>query len=172
MKVSKLLAPIAVVASISLLVISSSSSRPGGTASPGSGPDDKPLDVQGDGEKYDVDFTKMSLTMQVSHSYRILAKPEEFDGMRMRLSGVFLSYADDKTGKRYFGCMLGNGAGCSCCSVGVLDIAPRNASSWPTNFPPIETFITVTGRLRMQEVSDGKNTYNVPVLADAEVSPK
>ncbi len=121
--------------------------------------------------KVDHDFTRMNPTMRMTHTYRLAAKPSEFAGKTLRISGVFLTVVDKKDGKRRFGCLLGDSGGCSCCSPGgVLEFMPKDSYVWPTNFPPVESRITLTGRLKMFEVGTPEQSFTIPRLVDADIS--
>lgn len=84
-----------------------------------------------------------------------------------------LTRVDMDDGKRYFGCLLGDPGGCSCCAPGnVLEFMPKDIYAWPTNFPPSESRITVTGRLKMAEVGPQGQTFSIPRLVDADMDWK
>ena len=121
--------------------------------------------------KVDFDFTRMNSTMMATYSYRLAANPKEFAGKTLRLSGIFLTRVDKQDGKRYFGCLIGNAGGCSCCAPGgVLEFMPKDSYAWPTNFPPLESRITVAGRLEMFTVGSPDQSFTIPRLVDASIS--
>jgi hypothetical protein len=121
--------------------------------------------------KVDYDFTRMNPTMRMTYTYRLAAKPSGFAGKTLRISGVFLTVVDKKDGKRRFGCLMGDSGGCSCCSPGgVLEFMPKDSYVWPTNFPPVESRITLTGRLQMFEVGTPEQSFTIPRLVDADIS--
>ncbi len=119
----------------------------------------------------DFDFTKMNPTMRVTYTYRLASDPTEFSNKVLRVSGVFLTRVDDKDGKRYFGCLLGDSGGCSCCAPGgVLEFMPKDSYVWPTNFPPVRSRIAVTGRVGIFEVGTLEQPLAIPRLVDADIS--
>lgn len=126
--------------------------------------------------KVDFDFTKMNSTVLMSHMYRLAANPKEFVGKTLRISGMFLTRVDASDGKRYFGCLMGDPGECSCCAPGgVFEFMPKDPCVWPTDFPPLESRITVIGRLQMFEVGDNNlrhTEFSIPRLVDAEIVPK
>jgi len=124
---------------------------------------------RGKSAKVDIDFTRLSQTMQQTYAYRLGADPAEFANKTLRVSGIFLTRVDEKDGKRYYGCTMGE-SGCSCCTPGVLEFVPKSSYHWPTNFPPVESTITVTGRVKVYKVTDGKDVYIIPRLDDADIS--
>ncbi len=118
----------------------------------------------------DFDFTRMNPTVRTTYSFRLAADPTEFTGRVIRVSGKFLTRVDMDDGKRYFGCLLGDPGGCSCCAPGnVLEFMPKDIYAWPTNFPPSESRITVTGRLKMAEVGPQGQTFSIPRLVEADM---
>ena len=93
----------------------------------------------------------------------------------LRMAGVFLVREEEDGGgvRRYFGCLVGEESGCACCSAGgVLEFEPKVSYVWPTNFPPVETRIIVTGRLKMfkGEYADmPRADCTIPRLVDADI---
>ena len=121
--------------------------------------------------KVDFDLTRMNPTMRMTHAYRLAANPREFAGKTVRISGTFLTCVDPEDGKRRFACPMGDPSGCSCCAPGgVLEFMPKDAYVWPTNFPPVESRITVTGRLKMFDVGPQEQSVTIPRLVDADMS--
>lgn len=120
----------------------------------------------------DFDFTRMNQTMRTMYAYRLAANPKEFEGKTFRLSGVLLTRVDEPDGKRRFARLLGSPGGCSCCSPGgVLEFEPKGSYKWPTNFPPVESGITVSGLLKMVDMEEDGQTYAIPRLFDADILP-
>lgn len=123
--------------------------------------------------KVDLDLTRMNPTMRMTHMYRLAANPREFAGKMLRISGMFLTRVDKEDGRRYFGCLMGEPGGCSCCAPGgVLELMPKDSYIWPTNYPPVESRITVTGRLKMFEIGPQEQSVTIPRLVDADMSWK
>ena len=132
-------------------------------------PDD--MAATNDAVKVDFDFTRMNDTMRTTYTYRLAASPKEFEGKTLRVSGTFLTRVDEKDGKRYFGCLMGDPGGCSCCAPGgVLEFMPKDSYVWPTDFPSVESRITLTGRLQMFEVETPEQSFTIPRLVDADIS--
>ncbi len=122
-------------------------------------------------EKVDFDFTRMNPTVRMTHVYRLASSPTEFSGKTFRISGMFLTRVDEEDGKRYFGCLMSDPGGCSCCAPGgVLEFIPRECYVWPTNFPPSESRVTVTGRLKMFDIGPQEQSLSIPRLVDADIS--
>ena len=122
-------------------------------------------------EKVDFDLTRMNPTVRMTYTYRLAANPREFEGKTLRISGTFLTRVDKRDGKRYFGCLMGDPGGCSCCAPGgVLEFIPRECYVWPTNFPPSKSRVTVTGRLKMFDIGPQEQSLSIPRLVDADIS--
>ncbi len=128
----------------------------------------------GDSAEVDIDLTRMNATMQATYTYRLAANPAEFAGKSMRISGKFLTGIDEEDGKRHYGCLVGNSAGCACCAPSlVLEFEPKDSYAWPTNYPPEESQITISGTLEMFEVGDNmlrQPVTKVPKLANADIA--
>lgn len=160
--------PFVIVASLAVVMLCAYSvmndaktSMPGGTGSTNTA------------VKVDIDFTRMNSTMRMTQTYRLGTNPKEFDGKTLRVSGVLLTRIDKKDGKRYFGCLVGESGGCACCAPGgVLEFEPKSSYKWPTNFPPVESRITISGLLKMVEIGDEEQSYSIPRLLDAAISPE
>ena len=121
-------------------------------------------------EKVDFDFTRMNPTVRMTHVYRLASSPTEFSGKMFRISGMFLTRVDKEDGKRYFGCLMSDPGGCSCCAPGgVLEFIPRECYVWPTNFPPSESRVTVTGRLKVFDIGSQGQSLTIPRLVDADI---
>ncbi len=128
----------------------------------------------GDCVPVDLDFTRMNATMQATYLYRLTATPSEFAGKSMRLAGAFLTGIDAADGQRHYGCLVGNAAGCACCSPAlILEFIPKDAYVWPTDFPPKESPVTIVGTLEMFEVGDNRLNppiTQVPKLTNADLA--
>lgn len=133
---------------------------------PAAGADEKPA-----APGIDFDFPAMNRVMRQTYSYRLAANLREFEGKVLRLGGLFLVRTDEDDGKRFYGCLVGEAGGCSCCSVlGVLEFIPKGDLRWPDDFPAVESAITITGRLAMFEEGDmekRQGIYHIPRLVDA-----
>ena len=69
---------------------------------------------------------------------------------------------------------MDDAGGCACCSMGfVLEFAPSDSEAWATNWPSIDSPITVSGRLEMNETGDNalrQPIVKMPRLVDATIS--
>ena len=79
-----------------------------------------------------------------------------------------------RRGRRHFGCRMDDAGGCACCSKGfVLEFDPSDSDAWATNWPSIDSPITVSGRLEMIETGDNalrQPIVKMPRLVDATVT--
>lgn len=156
---------VTLVAALGLAVARSS----GGVSKPVV-PDEKAVQPAKKESKVDLDFTRMGAIMRQTHTYRLSAFPTEFEGKTLRIPGRFLTRVDETDGKRYFGCLLADPGGCSCCAPGaVLEFVPVESYKWPDDFPETERRITVSGRLKMFEVKEKDTMFSIPRLVDAEI---
>ena len=142
----------------------------------GGAPGDGGAVAEDEGEEagVDFDFTHMNPTVKATYIYRLAANPREFEGKTLRIAGDFFTEVDEDDGRRHFGCRVGNVGGCACCAPElVVEFEPRNACDWPTNFPPAESRVKVTGRLKMVQIGGDllcQPAYDMPRLVDAEMS--
>lgn len=122
----------------------------------------------------DIDLTRMSQTARLTCEYRLNANPAEFEGKTFRISGSLVTRVDEEDGRRHFGCRMDDAGGCACCSMGfVLEFDPSDSEAWATNWPSIDSPITVSGRLEMNETGDNMQRQPIvkmPRLVDATVS--
>ena len=69
---------------------------------------------------------------------------------------------------------MDDAGGCACCSKGfVLEFDPSDSDAWATNWPSIDSPITVSGRLEMIETGDNalrQPIVKMPRLVDATVT--
>ena len=153
----------ALVVALMVGILCSQSGCERSTSAPKAELGDAPPDV-------DFDFTRMNQTMRMTYVYRLAANPQEFEGKKLRFAGTFLTRVDEADGKRYFGCLMGESGGCSCCSPGgVMEFEPKETYKWPEGFPPEESRIVVCGTLKIVEIAEKSETYMIPRLAEADI---
>ncbi len=96
-----------------------------------------------DGENdVDLDLTKLSSTMVYSEVYNMMNTPENYLGRRVRMQGKFSVYQDPTSNAVYFACLIADAT--ACCSQGV-EFVLDGSHSYPDDYPPLGTQITVTG---------------------------
>jgi len=130
-----------------------------------------PSQIDESSGEIDFDFTRMNQTVLAAYIYRLAAHPPEFEGKLLRFAGSFVTAVDEEDGKRHFGCRVEDGGGgCPCCSQAIiLEFEPNDSALWQTNFPPEESSITVTGKLKMVRETNYGQTYDVPHLVNSDV---
>lgn len=167
MKMPMHMKALCVFSALAVMSLVGAYSVPRRDAEPAAGAEERKDDASA---KVDLDFTQMNQTVSTTYFYRLAASPKEFEGSTIRISGTFLTQVDETDGKRYFGCLVGNPGGCSCCGpAGILEFEPVGASQWPTNFPPVDSAITVTGRLRIVETRLRTRSISTPLICDATI---
>ena len=63
-------------------------------------------------EQYDL--TTMNKDMVYATVYQMMSEPDHFEGKTIRLKGVFYTYQDKKTNKKYYYCLVKDAL--ACCS--------------------------------------------------------
>ena len=111
-----------------------------------------------------IDLTVLSSTMVYSEVYNMMMVPEEYMGKKVKMSGSFVVYEDETTGKRYFSCMISDAT--ACCSQG-LEFVLQGDYSYPDDYPELYSEITVTGIFNTYE----EEGINYCQLIDAEIVP-
>ena len=88
------------------------------------------------------DLTKMSGTVVFALVNRMVTEPAKFQGKRIKMGGVFLSYYDDQIDRRFYGCVIADAL--ACCSQGLaFELAkPRK---FPDEYPAEGDAIVVEG---------------------------
>ena len=136
-----------VLIAVLLLALSASAKAPSGNAP----------------KKIDIDLTRMSSTMVYAQVYKMVIDPVKFIGKRIRMKGVFSSYYDQETKKRFYGCVIADAL--ACCSQG-LAFELAKSRKYPEEFPDEGTQITIIGDFEMAE--EGDDAY--PVIRNAKMS--
>ncbi len=112
--------------------------------------------------KVDLDLSKLSGTVVFSQVYNMMADPEPYLGMVIRMAGYYSSYEDTEKDAVYHACIIPDAS--ACCSQGI-EFVWKGEHAWPDEYPAEGTDIVVTGRLETYE-EDG---YTYLHLMDAEL---
>ena len=112
-------------------------------------------------EGLDLDLTKLSSTMVYSEVFNMRYEPDGYYGMRVRIAGLFSAYQNPYTGEYYYNCIIPDAT--ACCSQG-LQFFPADEMSYPDDFPPQGTMITLQGTFSLDE----ENVY-MCALTDAVI---
>ncbi len=114
--------------------------------------------------KIDIDLTRMSSTMVYAQVNQMVTEPVKFIGKRIRMKGVFSSYYDQETKRRFYGCVIADAL--ACCSQG-LAFEPAKDRKFPDDFPDEGTSITITGEFDLIKEED-EGSY--PIIRNAKMS--
>ena len=79
-------------------------------------------------KKIDIDLTRMSSTMVYAYVFKMVNEPTKFIGKRIRMKGVFSSYYDQETQKRYYGCVIEGG---KITIIGDFEMAEEGNDAYP-----------------------------------------
>ncbi len=110
----------------------------------------------------DVDLTVLSSTMVYSEVYMMMVSPEDYIGKMIKMGGLFTSYYDENTDKRYFACIIQDAT--ACCAQGVEFVLNDNYV-YPDDYPDEGGEICVVGTFGTYE-EDGYTYYT---LRNAEI---
>ena len=100
----------------------------------------------------DLDLTRMSSTMVYSMVFQMVTEPKKFVGKKIKMKGVFSSYQDEETGRRFFGCVIKDAL--ACCSQG-LAFETAKVRRYPNDYPDEGTPITIIGTFEFEKEEDG-----------------
>ena len=111
----------------------------------------------------DVDLSTISGTVVYSQVYDMMMQPETYLGQRIRMKGAFSYYQDPDTKQEYFAVVIADAT--ACCAQGI-EFVWEGEHTYPQDYPPLETEITVTGTFGTYE----ENGYSYLQLTDAEIA--
>lgn len=114
-------------------------------------------------KKIDINLARMSSTMVYAQVYKMVTEPAKFIGKRIKMKGIFSSYYDYETKKRFYGCVIADAL--ACCSQG-LAFEPAKDRKFPDDFPDEGAEITIIGDFEMEEYGD--DAY--PIIRNAKMS--
>ena len=117
----------------------------------------------GSRNKVDIDLAKMSGTMVYAQVYQMVMDPRQFIGKQIRMKGIFSSYFDDETKRRFYGCVIQDAL--ACCSQG-LAFELSKPRKYPKEYPAEGAEITIEGTFDYEEVEDG---VSFPIIKNAEM---
>ena len=110
----------------------------------------------------DLDLTNISGTVVYSQVYDMMVEPENYMGLRIKMKGSFSYYRDPDTKQEYFAAVIADAT--ACCAQGI-EFVWEGEHSYPWDYPPLDTEITVTGTFGTYFEGD----YMYIQLADAQV---
>lgn len=114
-------------------------------------------------KKFDIDLSRMSGTMVYGQVYQMVMYPQKYIGMYIKMKGVFSSYYDEESERRFYGCVIQDAL--ACCSQGLaFELAkPRK---FPKEYPAEGSEITIIGYFDYLEEEDGAS---YPIVRNAEM---
>lgn len=96
----------------------------------------------------DLDLSQLSGTVVYSQIYDMIVDPSAYMGKRIRIRGDFNYFKDPNTQKEYFAAVIADAT--ACCAQGI-EFVWAGEHSYPGDYPPLYTEITVTGILGSYE---------------------
>lgn len=102
----------------------------------------------------DVDLTKLSATMVYSEVYNMMVSLESYVGKTVKMTGQFVYYHDEFSGKYFFAVLIADVT--ACCQQGLEFVLAGNAV-YPDDYPALQAEITVQGVF--ETYMDGKIRY-------------
>ena len=100
--------------------------------------------------------------MVYSQVYDMMTQPESYMGQKIKMRGSFSYYQDPDTKQEYFVAIIADST--ACCAQGI-EFVWAGEHSYPRDYPPLDTEITVTGTF--STYYEGDNMY--VQLVDAQV---
>ncbi len=95
----------------------------------------------------DLDLTTMSATMVYSEVSSMIASPEDYVGLIVKMDGTSASYYDDTTNKTYYACIIKDAT--ACCAQGIeYDLMEEYGKD---AYPADEGFVSVIGEFSTYE---------------------
>lgn len=79
-------------------------------------------------KKIDINLARMSGTMVYAQVYKMVTEPAKFIGKRVKMKGVFSSYYDQETQKRFYGCVIEGG---KITIIGDFEMAEEGDDAYP-----------------------------------------
>ena len=91
----------------------------------------------------------------------MVTDPQKYTGKTIKMKGIFSSYVDEETNRRFFGCIIKDAL--ACCSQGLaFELAkPRK---YPSEYPSEGASITIIGTFEFEKEEDG---IGFPIIKDA-----
>lgn len=118
--------------------------------------------VSGEGG-IDLDLSSMSGTVVYSQVFQMMTTPEAYVGATIRIRGDLDYFKDEETNREYFAAIIQDAT--ACCAQGI-EFVWKGQHSYPGDYPPLGTELTVTGTFDTYE----ENGNQYIQLLDADVS--
>ncbi len=93
-----------------------------------------------DGKDFAVDLTTLNQTMVYTRVSDMVTNPNDYVGKSVKMKGTYAVYEGEA--RNYYACLIADAT--ACCSQGI-EFLPKKTLSYPADYPPEGTNITVTG---------------------------
>lgn len=110
----------------------------------------------------DLDLTRLSGTVVYSQVYDMMMNPDSYMGRIIKMRGSFSYFQDPETKREYFAAIIADAT--ACCAQGI-EFVWAGEHSYPQDYPPLDTDITVTGAFNTYD----ENGIMYVQLVDAQV---
>ena len=111
----------------------------------------------------DIDLASLSGTVVYAQVYDMVMEPELYEGLVVRMRGSLSYFQDPDTKQEYFAAIIADAT--ACCSQGI-EFVWAGEHTYPDDYPPLGTEITVTGIFGTYE----ENGLTYLQLTDAEMT--
>ncbi len=101
--------------------------------------------------KEQYDLTTMNKDMVYATVYQMMSEPDHFEGKTIRLKGVFYTYQDKKTKKKYYYCLVKDAL--ACCSQGIEFVCENK------KYPKEDAEIQIEGTFHTYREKGDDNLY-------------
>jgi hypothetical protein len=114
-------------------------------------------------KKIDIDISRMSGTMVYGQVYQMVMYPSKYIGKHIKMKGIFSSYYDEESERRFYGCVIQDAL--ACCSQGLaFELAkPRK---FPKEYPTEGDAIIIEGDFDYEKDEGGGG---FPIIRNAEM---
>ena len=93
----------------------------------------------------DIDLTALSSTLVYAEVYNIMTSPDDYRGKTSKMSGLYYSSYDDRTGNSYHFIVIEDAT--ACCQQG-LEFIWNGNHRYPDDYPPENARIEVVGVIK------------------------
>ena len=90
----------------------------------------------------DIDLTVLSSDLVYAEVYNMMARPDDYVGKVVKMTGAYSYYHDDATGSDYHACIIQDAT--ACCAQGI-EFVPTAEYSFPEDYPADGEDVTVVG---------------------------
>lgn len=111
----------------------------------------------------DINLAAMSTEQVYAEIFNMLIEPENYEGKIIKAKGNFSVFTNETNGEKYFAILIKDKT--ECCQEDIQFVWPDH--SFPEDYPPEGTEITITGSFVLKEF-DGGITYTYLVLTSLE----